>query len=87
MERYVNYDRKTQTATCCYKTFNLKGWNIRTDNDSYMLECPRCECRMNMEHYLIAIGQLGTKYCPYCGLRIEQDIQTSIFDYMTEDNE
>ena len=64
------YDSKTKTASGAYKTYNLSGWNVSVDNDSYMLECPKCENRMIMENYLLAIGTLGTRFCPYCGEKI-----------------
>lgn len=69
--RYFIYDSKTKTASGLYKTYNLSGWNVSVDNDSYMLECPKCENRMIMENYLLAIGTKGTRFCPYCGGEVQ----------------
>lgn len=72
-ERYFTYDSKSKTASGCYKTYSLKGWKMTKENDSYVLECPKCEYRIRMESYLLAIGTKGTRFCPYCGEEVQKD--------------
>lgn len=45
------------------------SWISRIDNDTWMLECSACGCRVQEEKYRIAVGENATK-CPYCGAEL-----------------
>lgn len=45
------------------------SWISRIDNDTWMLECSLCGCRVQEEKYRIAVGENATK-CPYCGAEL-----------------
>ena len=67
MSERFKYDSKKKIATGNYVTYNLAGWIHEIDNETEMLRCPNCECRVTMETYLMAIGTAGVRFCPYCG--------------------
>lgn len=50
-----------------YRNYNFGQWKHVIDNDSDMLECPSCGCRIRWEPYELAIGTKGLRFCPYCG--------------------
>ena len=54
----------------------INGWERGIDNDTDMLECPKCKCRVFAEQYIFAVGAQGFNFCPYCGEDLRPDQMT-----------
>ncbi len=50
-----------------FSTYDLGGWIHEIDTGEDMMKCPDCGGRIIEKHYLLAVGTLGTRFCPYCG--------------------
>ena len=54
---------------------------VTWDTGQKMLECPECENRIQAYPFTYAVGNLGYRFCPYCGENVQKQEQMSIFDY------
>ena len=62
-----------------YVDKNIQGWKRAEDTGVDMLECPKCECRVQAIHYITAVGTKGFNFCPYCGEDLRPE-QISLFE-------
>ena len=74
----IEYDPKTNKARTAYATYDLRGWNNRIDTGVSVIFCPRCGSGILLKPYLTAIGTGGTRFCPYCGHRVQPERMESV---------
>ena len=52
------------------------------DNGFDMLECPECKCRIQSAQFSYAVGNLGYRFCPYCGTDVRKPDQMTFDDIL-----
>lgn len=70
---------------CGYADKNINRWKRGVDNDTDMLECPKCQCRVLAKEYILSVGTKGFSFCPYCGEDLRPDQMT--MEEMDENDE
>ena len=53
-------------------------WAIDIDNETQMLRCEACGCRVIRQWYDLAVGDKGFRHCPYCGSAMENAEQMAV---------